>query len=32
VKEVFKWVLVATLMIFYITTILSVTGLAMMLG
>ena len=27
VKEVFKWVLTGTLLIFFITTILSVTGL-----
>jgi hypothetical protein len=32
VKEVFKWVLVGTLIIFLITTILSITGLAMILG
>ena len=32
VKEVFKWVLVGTLIIFLITTILSITGLATILG
>ena len=32
VKEMFKWVLVGTLIIFSITTILSVTGLAVILG
>jgi hypothetical protein len=32
VKEVFKWVLVGTLIMFLITTILSITGLAMILG
>jgi hypothetical protein len=32
VKEVFKWVLVGTLIIFSIATILSVTGLAISLG
>jgi hypothetical protein len=31
-KEMFKWVLVGTLIIFSITTILSVTGLAVILG
>ena len=31
-KETFKWVLVGTLIIFSITTILSVTGLAVILG
>ena len=31
-KEVFKWVLVGTLIIFLITTILSFTGLANILG
>ena len=32
VKEVFKWVLVGTLIMFLITTILSITGLATILG
>jgi hypothetical protein len=32
VKEVLKWVLVGTLIIFLITTILSFTGLANILG
>jgi hypothetical protein len=32
VKEVFKWVLAGTLVIFFITTILSFTGLANFLG
>ena len=32
VKEVFKWVLVGTLIIFATTTILSITGLATILG
>ena len=31
-KEMFKWVLLGTLIIFSITTILSVTGLAVILG
>ena len=31
-KEAFKWVLVGTLIIFLITTILSFTGLANILG
>jgi len=31
-KEMFKWVLVGTLIILSITTILSVTGLAVILG
>ena len=32
VKEMLKWVLAGTLIIFFITTILSVTGLATVLG